>query len=164
MAAGKKKGRPNGPSENCKDVEAQPTRPRWPVIQPLQATRSLNIQVVSEDQIVTIPDFWTYTQCKSYVNFLAGLPLSTTPGKPRKGEAVRVNDRFQVEDPVFAENLWSKTGLRDLVLSYQCSDRRDTDLGRKASESCWGGQVLGLSSNIRVYRYRKGQFFDKHCK
>lgn len=26
----------------------------------------------------------------------------------------------------------------------------------------FGGKVLGLNSNIRVYRYRTGQFFDKH--
>ncbi len=28
--------------------------------------------------------------------------------------------------------------------------------------SIWGGEVLGLNPNIRVYRYRPGQFFDKH--
>jgi len=26
----------------------------------------------------------------------------------------------------------------------------------------WGGEVVGLSPNIRIYRYSKGQFFDKH--
>ena len=26
----------------------------------------------------------------------------------------------------------------------------------------WGGEVIGLNPNIRVYRYRPGQFFDKH--
>ena len=28
----------------------------------------------------------------------------------------------------------------------------------------WGGEVIGLNSNIRVYRYGKGQFFDQHCE
>lgn len=27
-----------------------------------------------------------------------------------------------------------------------------------------GGEVLGLSPNIRIYRYSPGQFFDAHCK
>lgn len=29
---------------------------------------------------------------------------------------------------------------------------------------CRGGEPIGLSPNIRVYRYTKGQFFDCHCK
>jgi hypothetical protein len=28
----------------------------------------------------------------------------------------------------------------------------------------WGGEVIGLNPNIRVYRYKKGQFFDQHCE
>ena len=27
----------------------------------------------------------------------------------------------------------------------------------------WGGVVVGLNPRIRVYRYRKGHFFDQHC-
>jgi hypothetical protein len=27
-----------------------------------------------------------------------------------------------------------------------------------------GGEVVGLNPNIRIYRYRPGQFFDAHCK
>lgn len=27
-----------------------------------------------------------------------------------------------------------------------------------------GGDVVGLNSNIRIYRYSKGQYFDAHCK
>lgn len=27
-----------------------------------------------------------------------------------------------------------------------------------------GGEVVGLSPNIRIYRYSKGQYFDCHCK
>ena len=54
--------------------------------------------------------------CKNYVQFLKGLPLTTTPGKPKKGDALRFNDRFQVQDEVFANRLWIETGLRELVL------------------------------------------------
>lgn len=27
-----------------------------------------------------------------------------------------------------------------------------------------GGEVIGLSPNIRIYRYSKGQYFDCHCR
>jgi hypothetical protein len=50
------------------------------------------------------------------VSFLRALPLVTTPGKPKKGDAVRVNDRFQVLDEGFSRRLWEETGLRELVL------------------------------------------------
>jgi hypothetical protein len=40
----------------------------------------------------------------------------TTPGKPKKGDAVRVNDRFQINDEEFARRLWDETGLRGLIL------------------------------------------------
>ena len=54
--------------------------------------------------------------CKNYVQFLKALPLTTTPGRPKKGEALRFNDRFQVQDEVFANRLWIETGLRELLL------------------------------------------------
>jgi hypothetical protein len=41
--------------------------------------------------------------------------LTTTPGKPKKGDALRYNDRFQVVDEQFANRIWEETGLRELV-------------------------------------------------
>jgi hypothetical protein len=87
---------------------------------------------------------------------------------------VRVNDRFQVEDARFAENLWSGTALRELVLErfdedeYSYEDEggtREQDEQAKAHKllETWGGQPLGLNPNIRIYRYSKGQFFAQHC-
>lgn len=32
---------------------------------------------------------------------------------------MRVNDRFQVDDPRFAERLWSSTGLREAILDNE---------------------------------------------
>jgi hypothetical protein len=54
-----------------------------------------------------------------------------------------------VSDPAFAERLWSQTALKDLVTTF-------------SDPSIFGGEVLGLNPNIRVYRYTKGQFFDQH--
>lgn len=42
--------------------------------------------------------------------------MTTTPGKPKKGDALRFNDRFQVQDEGFANRLWLETGLRELVM------------------------------------------------
>ena len=75
--------------------------------------------------------------------FLSSLPLTTTPGTPKRGEAVRVNDRFQIDDPQFARLLWEQTPLKQLVHEY-------------GQPSVWRGEVLGLNPNIRVYRYKPG--------
>lgn len=54
--------------------------------------------------------------------FLQTLPLQTTPGKPKRGEAVRVNDRFQVQDGNFARVLWEKTGLKEVLCDGEFTD------------------------------------------
>ncbi|KAF1937121.1 hypothetical protein EJ02DRAFT_458983 [Clathrospora elynae] len=133
-----------------KSTEPARQPPNWPAFTPLVPETDLALQEVLPSQIVTIPNFWTATLCKAYVSFLSSLPLTTTPGKPRKGDAVRVNDRFQIDDPAFAERLWSETALKTLVTGA-------------ALKELWGGEVVGLNPNIRIYRYAKGQFFDQHC-
>jgi hypothetical protein len=76
----------------------------------------LSLTTLVPSQIILIRNFWTSTLCRNYLSFLKTLPLVTTPGKPRKGEALRINDRFKVEDWGFAERLWRETGLRELLL------------------------------------------------
>jgi hypothetical protein len=136
--------------------------PNWPPFQPLIPESDLTLEEVLPGQIVTIRNLWTATLCKNYVAFLSSLPLTTTPGKPKKGDAVRVNDRFQIDDPAFAASLWGETALRNLVLGSV----GDGDLGSDVTKrnELWGGEVVGLNPNIRIYRYSKGQFFDQHCK
>jgi hypothetical protein len=129
-------------------TRANTLSPNWPPLTPVVPAEHLTIETILPGQILAIRNLFTSTLCKTYVNFLSTLPLTTTPGKPKRGEAVRVNDRFQVDDPMFAENLW-KAGLQQLVSSFG-----DPDV--------FGGKVLGLNPNIRVYRYQPGQFFDKH--
>lgn len=45
-------------------------------------------------------------------------------------------------------------------------DDYDQDEGEKRRnvKEMWGGEPLGLNSNIRVYRYKTGQFFAQHCE
>jgi len=69
-----------------------------------------------EDKVVLLRHFFPNTLCKDYIAFLRTLPLVTTPGKPKRGEAIRVNDRFQVDDAAFARRLWLETGLKEAVL------------------------------------------------
>lgn len=125
--------------------------PNRPPLSPILPADSLTVETLLSNQILTISSLWTSTLCAKYVAFLKSLPLATTPGVPKKGDAVRVNDRFQIEDASFAERLWSETGLKEVVE------------GVEDAKKLWGGEVLGLNSNIRIYRYSKGQFFDQHC-
>lgn len=122
--------------------------PNWPPLTPVVPAIDLSLDIVLQDQILIIHNLFTSNLCKSFVAYLSTLPLTTTPAKPKKGEAVRVNDRFQVDDPLFANNLWENTALRELI-SKDGTDK-------------WGGDVLGLNSNIRVYRYRPGHCFHQH--
>lgn len=123
-----------------KDKENQPPAPstpvqlQWPLLEPLLPPADLELVEVLPDQILTIPNFFTATLCKKYVNFLQkSAPLTTTPGKPKRGDAVRVNDRFQIHDPAFADRLWNTSGLREVVAA-----RGETTL--------WGGsEVVGLN-------------------
>lgn len=114
--------------------------PNWPAFSPLIPTADLSLQEVLPGQIITVPNFWTATLCKNYVTFLSSLPLTTTPGKPKKGDAVRVNDRFQINDPVFAERLWSATALKSLVLGDGDQDGLNMDDAQR--KELWGGEVV----------------------
>jgi len=157
-------------------------KPNWPPLRPLIPASDLSLEPLLDDQIYLIRSFFTSSLCKTYVSFLSSLPLITTTaaGKPKKGEAVRVNDRFQIHDADFAESLWSSTALKQLLVETRRSGFRfqgeieienenenenennnDNDNGMAA---LWGGRPLGLNPNIRIYRYVQGQFFARHCK
>jgi len=132
-------------------IQQQQPAPNWPPLTPVLPADSLTLETLLPNQILTISNLWTSTLCAKYVAFLRSLPLVTTPGVPKRGDAVRVNDRFQIDDAGFAQRLWSETGLSEIVQGVE-----DAKL--------WGGEVLGLNPNIRIYRYSKGQFFDQHCR
>ncbi|KAF2968559.1 hypothetical protein GQX73_g5047 [Xylaria multiplex] len=87
------------------------------------------------DQIVLLRNFWPKSLCRDYLAFLSSLPLTTTPGRPKRGEATRVNDRFQTQDAQLAQRFWLQTGLRDAVL-------------HDAVKHLWGGEVVGLNPNL----------------
>lgn len=142
------------PSSNTTDPPSSP--PDWPSLTPLLPESYLCLQTLLPTQVLIIRHLFTSTLCQNLINFFkTSLVLNTTPAKPKKGEAVRVNDRFEVWDENFAERLWGETGLKELV----------TGRGRDEEGSVEGccGDVCGLNPRIRIYRYGKGQFFGKHC-
>ncbi|RBR06005.1 uncharacterized protein FIESC28_11227 [Fusarium coffeatum] len=124
--------------------------PSWPAFKPPLPVVDLSPEPHPlTSKVVLIPSFFPRNLCREYVGFLKTLPLQTTPGRPKRGEAVRVNDRFQIDSQDFAMRLWEKTGLKEALLEGDFNDK-------------WGGEPVGLSPNIRIYRYSKGQFFDCH--
>lgn len=113
MAPGKKSRGSKAPPKPQAQTLNPP--PNWPTFKPLRPVSDLSLSTVVDSQIVVVKNFWTSTLCKDYVAFLRSLPLITTPGIPKRGDAVRVNDRLQVMDEAFANRLWLETGLKELV-------------------------------------------------
>ncbi|GAB1312245.1 hypothetical protein MFIFM68171_02455 [Madurella fahalii] len=128
---------------------ANTAAPSWPPFKPPLPVADLIPESLVQDKVIVLRSFFPRSLCRDYVSFLRELPLVTTPGKPKRGEAVRVNDRYQIDDPKFADRLWSETGLKETLL--------ESDVVH-----LWGGEVVGLNPNIRIYRYTPGQFFDAH--
>ena len=141
-----------------KSAEEQENVPDWPALQPLVPTADLSLDTLLEGQIVLIRNLFTSTLCKKYVSFLSSLPLVTTPTKPREGEAIRVNDRIQFDDPAFAQQLWGSTGL-DFLVSGSAGNVNPDGLTREDAKVLWGGEVCGLNPRIRIYRY--GQYLPR---
>lgn len=95
-----------------------PPTPAWPLFkQP--AWQVLEPEALLDGRVVLVRNFWSRALCRDYVAFLRTLSLTTTPGRPKRGEATRVNDRFQVQDQAFADRLWTETGLRDVLLGEE---------------------------------------------
>jgi hypothetical protein len=157
----KSKAKIKKPASVPSTTQPPPTqRPNWPALTPLSPPTDLTITTLLPAQILTIPHLFTPTLSTKYVSFLRSLPLVTTPATPKRGNAVRVNDRYQLDDPTFARNLWHQTALHHLITTAKIDN--DELLTTQQKLSLFGGKVLGLNPNIRVYRYSAGQFFDRH--
>lgn len=111
--------KPKG-SKSSKTPAPTPTPqppPSWPAFKPPLPVVNLTLNPHPlTSKVVLVPSFFPRSLCRDYVSFLKTLPLHTTPGRPKRGEAVRVNDRFQVDSPDFAIRLWEETGLKEALL------------------------------------------------
>ncbi|KAH8838280.1 hypothetical protein MCOR27_005778 [Pyricularia oryzae] len=149
-------------SQQRQQQEAQQP-PAWPIFKPTLPVSDLSLDTIVPGKVVVLHNFFPRSLCRDYVAFLKTLPLVTTPARPKKGEAVRQNDRFQVNDPDFAARLWLQTGLKEALTGKPGDDYDDDDDDTADGRlGLWGGDVVGLSPNIRVYRYTKGQHFAPH--
>ncbi|KAG0268328.1 hypothetical protein BGZ95_002507 [Linnemannia exigua] len=96
-------------------------------------------------------------------------PTKPRPVKvPRPGYAFRDNDRIQFDSPEFAAMIWNKCGLRDRW--KELWEHPKWGLETVQGESITSGtrnnkrirHAVGLSRNIRMYRYQQGQSFGAH--
>lgn len=93
-----------------------PPPPAWPQFKPPLPVADLAPQLhPATPKIALVPSFFPRSLCRDYVAHLRTLPLQTTPSRPKRGDAVRVNDRLQVDDAAFAGRLWEQTGLREAL-------------------------------------------------
>lgn len=102
--------------------------------------------------IITIDPLLSRRTVKAFLALLDGpqSPVQLEPSPPAKrGEAVRTNERFSVQDPAFARMLWDGTALKTLL-----------EEGRLRSE-VEGRMAKGLNGNIRLYRYNQGSKFNR---
>src|SRR5690606_20365416 len=99
----KPKPKSKKPQDQASITAPKPPLPNWPPFKPSLPLAPLSAAPHPSfpDKIVLVPNFFPRSLCRTYVSFLRTLPLATTPGRPKRGDAVRVNDRFQVDDPAF---------------------------------------------------------------
>ena len=131
--------------------------PKWPALSPLVPLADLALENLLQNQIFIIRNLFTSNLSKRYVSFLSRLPLVVTPSQPKEGDALRVNDRIQFDDPQFAQQLWTCTALQALIknaCNKSCTEDHPAGLGRVHGQEIWGGEVCGLNPRIRIYRYR----------
>lgn len=143
------------PAQNHVNYEDQPGADRATAqLAPLRSVvpaSNLHLESLLEGQIVAIRNLFTAALCRQYVAFLSTLPLVTTPAKPKSGDAVPVNDRIQVDDPAFAHQLWTQTGLQFLVQD----NTEEPQLSYERRKELWGGEILDLNpknQNLSISR------------
>lgn len=127
-------------------------------------------------QVYVIDNFLTAAVCENIISFVesnAGpLNFVKTP-PPAKGEAVRVNYRASVKNEQLGRECWglfttfvNRIGKGDYTngsLAKECDDQleKDEDEDLKEFKEQFR-EARGIFSNIRIYKYDVGQFFDKH--
>lgn len=106
-----------GPATQTTSATPPSAPPSWPPFKPPLPVTHLTLELhPSTPRVALLPHFFPRSLCREYVAFLRTLSMQTTPSRPKRGEAVRVNDRFQVEDALFARRLWEQTGLKEALL------------------------------------------------
>lgn len=139
------------PSKNNRSRarEGQSEPVAWPKLPPKpKALGPETIHWHLSDQVGVVHNFFTPSECQAFIRACSSQTFSPSP-PAKRGEAHRTNERWSVEDALFADTLWSR-------LHPTCS----AWLGIEG----WarGKHPSGLNSNIRVYKYFPGQAFGAH--
>ncbi|KAK2075385.1 hypothetical protein P8C59_009514 [Phyllachora maydis] len=82
-----------------------------------------------------------FRHSRDYVSLFESLPLVKMAGRPKKREAARNNQRYQIDDAAFANRLWLDTGLQAALLDEEMAQ-------------LWGGELVGLNEKIPPSRGR----------
>lgn len=136
-------------------VTAQPAAIAWPPLaRPLHAPLpALDDSILPG--VLTIDPLFSKKTTQAFLALLTGphSPIKLEPSPAAKrGEAVRTNERFSVQDPAFAKALWEGTALRELLGGGKLPSERK---GRTAK---------GLNSNVRLYKYSQGSRFNREWR
>lgn len=157
----------------------------WPLnLVSFQVNPYQQIDTVIEDQIYTLPKFFSAKLCNELIRWFETasnlkpdtpknkqvLDFATTQMPPKKDYAARVNDRAVVHDKALAYKLWQQLRIPLLSLStptgfetYGEDYNNDDDLDdhslylRSIFQDC-----IGLNDNFRIYRYVPGHYFGQH--
>lgn len=79
---------------------------RWPDL-PFPG-RELVLKELIADQVLLLPEFFTPKDCARWTAYLessGSVAMEPSPAVPKRGEAVRSNERFSVQDEAFAARL-----------------------------------------------------------
>ncbi|OAA72222.1 Prolyl 4-hydroxylase, alpha subunit [Cordyceps fumosorosea ARSEF 2679] len=151
-----------GKQKTSKAAKSQPTTtttatppppPAWPRFTPrLPVVDLAPTPHPRTARVVTVDGFFPRSLCRAYVALLSTLALQTTPGTPRRGDAVRVNDRLQVHDAALAAALWERTRTSGCTGTPKASSSTVTVQARttwtlllyltSAAEGCVGGETV----------------------
>lgn len=109
--------------------------------------------ILVPDQVILYPNALTAQECQEIISLFddPSSQYRLEPSPPaRKGEAHRTNSRFSQTTPDFARQLYEQTGIQKQVANWP-SMFPEKNLA-----------PVGLSSNIRIYRYDVGEVFGCH--
>lgn len=115
-------------------------------------------ETLIRDQIVVIEKFFSTELCNELIKSFESsseLKMETTPLIKSKDYAARFNDRGFSVDFNASRNLWSY--LQKVLLQKSAYEDHDEDDIRLIFSD-----AIGLNSQLRIYRYRKGHHFGKH--
>ncbi|KAF9202883.1 hypothetical protein BGZ49_006998 [Haplosporangium sp. Z 27] len=137
------------------------------------------VSVLGPSQVLVFPNFLSISDTNALIEYIqqemkVQIDDKIDPSKPRPrpvprpGYAFRDNDRIQFDSEEFAGMLWNKCGLRDRWTELWQHPK--WGLESVHGESITSGprnnkrvrHAVGLSRNIRFYRYQTGQSFGAH--